>query len=101
MKKKNVNYDQAVMEKYGSEIDVCLGDYFEKGEINTDMAIFKFDNNFYIDDEKKKLQIDPIISPLSFNFEKAERVYYTQEDVDRIIEEKQQEEERLRQEKEE
>lgn len=37
------SFDEKCMAKHGPSIDICLGDYNQKGVPNTDMAVFKLD----------------------------------------------------------
>jgi len=34
------SFDEEALEKYGKDIDVCLGDYNEKGVPNSEMAVY-------------------------------------------------------------
>ena len=42
------DYDKAAMEAFQSEIDMCLGDYDQKGVVNTEMAIHKYDQSIFM-----------------------------------------------------
>lgn len=37
------SFDEMVLSKYGHELDICLGNFEEKGVVNTDIACFKYD----------------------------------------------------------
>ena len=37
------DYDKAALDAFKDKIDFCVGDWEEKGVVNTDMAIFKYD----------------------------------------------------------
>lgn len=52
------DYDAECMKLHGETIrnEICLGDFDRKGIINTDMAIFKWNNQMFMSqDEIKKL----------------------------------------------
>jgi hypothetical protein len=40
------------MEKFGSSLDICTGDYEKDDKINTEMAIFKWTNEVYMSPEE-------------------------------------------------
>ena len=50
------DYDREALKKHGEEIrnDICLGDYDQKGVVNTDMAIFKWNNQMFMSEEEIK-----------------------------------------------
>ena len=37
------SFEDSILEKYGDKIDICLGDWDQKGEINRDIAVHKLD----------------------------------------------------------
>ena len=83
---KSMSFDDEVLEKYRKEFDLCSGEYSEKGVVNHDAAIFKYDWTYFLtEDELKKLPKEQIpeklVPPKSFDFSKAERVYMTREEL--------------------
>ena len=84
---RKIPFDQEIQERFGHEVDICVGDNYDlKGKVNTEMAIFKWDNTYFMTpDELKKLKDkpEPLIPPKSFDFSKAERVIITKEDIKR------------------
>ena len=75
-----------VLDKYRKEFDISSGDFNEKGVVNHDVAIFKYDWTYFLtEDELKKLPQDKIpeklVPPTAFDFSKAERVYMTREEL--------------------
>ena len=52
------NYNKQI-EKFGKEIDICLGNDFEaKGKVNTDIAVFKYDFSYFMNAEDLKKKKD-------------------------------------------
>jgi len=45
------DYDSECLSKHESTLDICLGDYDKKEEINTEMAIFKWNNTIFMNKE--------------------------------------------------
>ena len=80
------DYDKAAMEAFRSNVDMCLGDYDEKGVVNTEMAIHKYDQSIFmtqkeidvLPDEQKPMRIVP---PKMLDLEKDERVQVKKEDM--------------------
>jgi hypothetical protein len=71
------DYDKESLEKFEDQIELCLGDYDEVGHINTDMAIFKWDNTVFMTEEEikalpeeKKQKREPAVM---FDLSRAER----------------------------
>lgn len=63
-----------------------MGNYDEKGKVNTNIAAFNYDFTYFMtEDELKKLKEKPapIVPPKSFDFSKAERVIITKEELKR------------------
>ena len=62
-------YGEQAAEKFGSEIDICLGNYDEKGVVNSDIAIFKYDYSFFMTPEeiKKKGAPPKLVAPKAFD----------------------------------
>jgi hypothetical protein len=48
------DYDKEALSKFEPGLDICLGDYDKKEEINTDMAIFKWNNQMYMTEKEIK-----------------------------------------------
>ena len=48
------NYDKEARGKYESNLDICLGDFDKKAVINTDMAIFKWNNKIFMSESEIK-----------------------------------------------
>ena len=72
------------MAKYADEIDVCLGDYKEKGKLNSDMAVYKLDwTHFMTKDEIKQQEekLEPLVKPTHPDLKKARRVVITREEI--------------------
>jgi hypothetical protein len=85
---KDKSFDAEAQEKFGAEIDVCVGnDYEAKGKINTNIAVFKWDYSFFMNaDELKKAKADKslitkLTPPKSFDLTTAERVIITKEEL--------------------
>jgi hypothetical protein len=79
-------YTQEAQEKFGAEVDICLGNFDEVGKVNTNIAIFKYDYSFFMPvDEVKKLKGDKAVPkltpPKAFDLTKAERVIITKEEL--------------------
>lgn len=79
------DYDKEALEKFTPEIDICLGDYDKKGVINTNMAIFAWDNSVFMTEEEykdlpaeKKVKVHPA---KMFDLSKAERVIIKKEEM--------------------
>lgn len=60
-----------------------MGDFNEKGKVNTDIAIFKYDYTFFMTPEeiKKKGAPAKLSAPKTFDLSKAERVFITKEEL--------------------
>lgn len=85
---KDYDAEKDALSKYAAEIDICVGDYNTKGKVNTDMGIFKFDFTYFMPaDDLKKLAKDKLPEPLeaakAFDFNQAERIYITKEELKR------------------
>ncbi len=46
------DYDKVSSEKFSHLLDVCLGEYDEKGIVNHEMAAFKWDYTYYMDQKE-------------------------------------------------
>jgi hypothetical protein len=79
------SFDDQVLAKYGSQIDVCLGDFNEKGVLNTDMAVYQLDwTQFMSKQELKEYKgdkLEPLVKPKMFDLSKAKRVKTTREEI--------------------
>lgn len=66
------------MKKHGSSIDICLGDWEEKGVLNRDMAVHKLDaSQFMTKAELKDYpfgKVELCKPPQMFDLSKARRV---------------------------
>lgn len=52
---QEVAYDDEQAARFASEIDICLGNYEEKGIVNHDnIAVFKYDFTYYMTPEEIK-----------------------------------------------
>jgi hypothetical protein len=77
------SFEDAAQEKFGGSVDICLGNFEEKGKVNQDIAIFKYDYSYFMTPEeiKKKGAPTKLVPPKSFDFSKAERVIITKEEL--------------------
>jgi len=67
-------------------LDVCVGEFDVKGEVNTEMAIYKWNNTvFYSEDELKKVPKDKIpeqaVPPKMPDLSKCERIFIDKNDL--------------------
>lgn len=73
------DYDRDCLNKFDSELDICIGDFDKKGHINTEMAIFSWDNTIFMtEDEIKKLPEEKkqkVYPAQMFDLAKAERIF--------------------------
>lgn len=79
------DFDKDALEKH-ADLDICLGDFDKKGVVNTDMAIFKWNNSIFMTEEEiKKTPEDKRAKPLTpvhqFDLSKAERVIVNKSDL--------------------
>ncbi len=92
---KTKSMDDEVKERFGSEIDICLGNYDQVGKVNhTDIGVFKYDFTYFMSEEElKKFPKDKLPEPIAparaFDFSKAERVFMTKEELKRREQEEQ------------
>jgi hypothetical protein len=77
------SYAEQAKERFGAEVDICLGNYDEKGKVNTDIAVFKYDYSYFMTPEeiKKKGAPTKLVAPKSFDLATAERVIITKEEL--------------------
>jgi hypothetical protein len=94
------DYDKQALDLWGEKLDVCLGNFEEKGEVNTDMAIFNYSHAFFMTPEElknlapeqnKQVPVPPKMPDLS----KAERLILKKDEMK--VQEIQEEQERLSQ----
>ena len=85
-------FEERVLQKYQDKIDICLGDFNEKGVINEDMAVHKLVCTDYM--TKEEIKNYPhgnstlCVAPKMFDLSKAKRIYTTKEQLDLLSEEK-------------
>jgi len=76
------------MAKYRDRIDICLGDWDEKGVINTDFAAHKLDVSQYMTKQELKEYPFKLVGlckpPKMFDLSKAVRVQMTKEKLELI-----------------
>lgn len=76
------------MEKYKDKIDICLGEWSEKGKINSDMAVHKLDASMFMTEKENKNYmfgpIEPVVAPKMFDLSKASRVKMTKDDLEML-----------------
>lgn len=80
------NLESEVLEKYGPEIDISHGEFDVKGVINTEMAIFNYDNSYHMTAAELKAakeKPEKIVPPKMFDISKATRVYVDKEEIKR------------------
>lgn len=74
------DYDKIASEMFEADLDICLGDYDEKGTVNTEMAIFNYDSSMFytkkeidaMPDVRKPLRFSP---PTMLDLNNVERVF--------------------------
>jgi len=83
-----VDYREEI-KRFAPEVDICLGNYHEKGVVNTKFAVHQWDStNFLSEEEIKKLKKEEL--PVKFDTPRmpdlnlATRVVTTQEDVKKM-----------------
>lgn len=94
------DYDTEVMTTWGSNLDICLGDFDQKGSVNTDMAVFKFTNQFHMTEEEiaklepeKRMELP--VPPKMPDLSSAERIVINRNEMK--VQEIQEEQEKLSQ----
>jgi hypothetical protein len=92
------DYDTVALESNAEHLDICLGDWEEKGKVNHDMAIYKWDATYFMnEDEIKALPEErrqPLkVPPKSFDLINAEKVVINKADLK--VQELQAEQEKL------
>ena len=73
------DFDKIALEKYADQKDISIGNFEEKGKLNHEMAIYKWDASIYmteeeiaaLPEERKPVLYEP---PKYFDLSKAERV---------------------------
>lgn len=109
-KERTESYEEMALRKHKSELDVCLGDYSERGVVNhNEIACFKYDFTWFMtepqlaeykkkaakEQEEKKGDgpLQKLKVPEMFDLESAVRVYTTKEqlkaieDAEKVVEE--------------
>jgi hypothetical protein len=79
VEESDFEYDKKSLEEWRDKLDVCLGDWNEKGVINTEMAVYKWTNQIYMTKEEiEKLRPEQRLSvpkpPVMPDLRKAERI---------------------------
>lgn len=86
------SFEERIMAKFRSKIDICMGDWDEPGVINTEMAAHKIACTEYMSKEEiKEYPYGPVtlcVPPTMFDLSKAKRVKTTKEMLDKIEAEK-------------
>lgn len=80
------DFDKMALEKYADEKDICVGDFSEKGKLNHEMAIYKWDASIYmteeeiaaLPEERKPVLYEP---PKYIDLSKAERVHINKDEM--------------------
>lgn len=80
------DFDKIALEKHKEEKDICIGDFEEKGKLNHEMAVYKWDASIYmtkeeidaLPEERKPQLYDP---PKYFDLSKAERIIIKKEEM--------------------
>lgn len=67
-------------------MDICLGDWEEKGVVNHEMAVYKWDATYFMTEKEIKAlpeeRRQPLkVPPKSFDLSKAERVIINKKDL--------------------
>lgn len=85
--------EERILAKYASKIDICMGNFEEKGVINTEMAVHKLDvSQFMTEEELKEYPHGPVSltePPKMFDLSKAKRIKVSREEL--ALKQKQQE----------
>jgi len=74
------DFDSECMAEWGENLDICLGDFDQKGVVNTEMAAYKFNNGEFmtkeeidaLPEEKKPVTFVP---PKIWEFKKEDRIF--------------------------
>jgi len=82
----NFDFDSVALEKYEDQRDVSHGDYGEKGVINTEMAVYRWNAAVFMSDKEIKALPDEkkpetFTPPKHFDLSKAERVAINKDDM--------------------
>ena len=87
-----LSFEERIMQKYRDKIDICMGDFAEKGVINEDMAVHKLVCTDYM--SKDEIKDYPhgnstlCVAPKMFDLEKSTRIYTTKEELDKLEQER-------------
>ena len=82
----NFDYDTECMAKHEDTLDICMGDYDKKDKVQTEMAVFQWNNTMFMSKEeiekmpKEKKTVQPV-APVMFDLSKAERVVINKADL--------------------
>ena len=73
------DYDKVATEKFSHLLDICLGDYEEKGIVNHEMAAFKWDYTIFMDEKEieqltEEQRPKAVKPPKMIDLEKAQRI---------------------------
>lgn len=77
------SYEDQAAERFGSEVDISMGNFEDQGKVNTNIAVFNYDYSFFMspDELKKKGAPSKLVAPKAFDLSKAERVVITKEEL--------------------
>ena len=79
-------FDETIEEKFKDEVSMHLGDFNEKSEINTKMAVHQWDFTYFLNEEEMK-KLKPEDKPEEFEIPKhpdmttAERIFISKEQI--------------------
>lgn len=80
------DYDKAALDLHEPDLDICLGDWDEKGVVNHEMAIYKWDSTYFLSEKEiaalPEERRQPLkVPPKSFDLAKAERIVVNKADL--------------------
>lgn len=80
------DYDKMALEKYADQKDISVGNFEEKGKLNHEMAIYKWDASIYMTEEEIAALPEerrPVLSepPKYFDLSKAERIVIKKDEM--------------------
>ena len=85
------SYDEMVSAKHGKDISICNGKFDEPAELQTQMAVHKYDFTYFMTKEELKAFKGEVPgklkSPKMFDLSKAERVTVDREQLKKALEE--------------
>ena len=86
------DFETKIMAKYRDRIDICLGDWDEKGVINTDIAVHKLDASQYMTKQELKEypyeKVKLCKPPKMFDLSKGKRIQVSKEQLALMQQEK-------------